>query len=70
MKNTGSKNILIKLKNTLMICLFLNIFMTFNNFSNANEDDKNIYKHLNMFGEVYERVRRDYVEEITDKELI
>ena len=44
--------------------------MTFNNFSNANEDDKNIYKHLNMFGEVYERVRRDYVEEITDKELI
>ena len=70
MKNTSSKNILIKLKNTLMICLFLNIFMTFNNFSNANEDDKNIYKHLNMFGEVYERVRRDYVEEITDKELI
>ncbi len=70
MKNTGSKNILIKLKNTLIICLFLNIFMTFNNFSNANEDDKNIYKHLNMFGEVYERVRRDYVEEITDKELI
>tara|TARA_B100000676_G_scaffold178683_1_gene175477 strand:+ start:881 stop:2191 length:1311 start_codon:yes stop_codon:yes gene_type:complete len=70
MKNTSSKNILIKLKNSLIICLFLNIFMTFNNFSNANEDDKNIYKHLNMFGEVYERVRRDYVEEITDKELI
>ena len=23
-----------------------------------------------MFGEVYERVRRDYVEEVTDKELI
>ena len=53
-----------------MICLFLNIFLAFNNFSKANDDDKNIYKHLNMFGEVYERVRRDYVEEITDKELI
>ena len=35
---------------------------------NANEND--IYKQLNLFGEVYERVRSEYVEKVTDKELI
>ena len=38
------------------------------NFLNANEND--IYKQLNLFGEVYERVRSEYVEKVTDKELI
>ena len=34
----------------------------------ANQQD--VYKQLNLFGEVYERVRSEYVEEVTDKDLI
>ena len=36
----------------------------------AEEKKTNVYQQLNMFGEVYERVRREYVEEVSDKELI
>ncbi len=36
----------------------------------AENDKNNVYQQLNMFGEVYERVRREYVEEVSDKELI
>ena len=57
-------------KKLLIIFLFSNLIINFNNPSIAGESENNIYKHLNMFGEVYERVRKDYVEEITDKELI
>ena len=35
-----------------------------------HSDDNNVYKQLNLFGEVYERVRSEYVEKISDKELI
>ena len=70
MKHKISRLKAIQFINILIICLLFNIFFSINNFSRANDDDKNIYKHLNMFGEVYERVRRDYVEEVTDKELI
>ena len=33
-------------------------------------DDSDIYKQLNLFGEVYERVRSEYVEKVSDKDLI
>ncbi len=33
-------------------------------------DDRDVYKQLNLFGEVYERVRSEYVEKISDKDLI
>ena len=33
-------------------------------------DDSDVYKQLNLFGEVYERVRSEYVEKISDKDLI
>ncbi len=33
-------------------------------------DDNDVYKQLNLFGEVYERVRSEYVEKVSDKELI
>ena len=39
-------------------------------FSNSYSDDNDVYKQLNLFGEVYERVRKEYVEKITDKDLI
>ena len=31
---------------------------------------QDVYKQLNLFGEVYERVRSEYVEQIKDKDLI
>ncbi len=33
-------------------------------------DDSDVYKQLNLFGEVYERVRSEYVENVSDKDLI
>ena len=36
----------------------------------ANAASSDIYRHLNLFGDVFERVRREYVEEPQDKELI
>ena len=33
-------------------------------------DESNVYKQLNLFGEVYERVRSEYVEKVSDKDLI
>ncbi len=34
------------------------------------EREEDIYDHLNLFGNVFERVRAQYVDEISDKELI
>ena len=48
-----------------IITLILFIFAV-----NAEEKETSIYQQLNMFGEVYERVKREYVEEVSDKELI
>jgi len=48
-----------------IITLILFIFAV-----NAEEKETSVYQQLNMFGEVYERVRREYVEEVSDKELI
>ena len=39
----------------------------------AAADDKfsdNTYRQLELFGNVFERVRKDYVEDISDQELI
>ena len=33
-------------------------------------EDNDVYKQLNLFGEVYERVRSEYVEKVSDKDLI
>ena len=33
-------------------------------------DANNTYKQLNLFGEVFERVRANYVDPVTDKQLI
>ncbi len=69
------------MKNFLLISIF-NAFIlmgcTFTSQSFAEEKDKkNIgggysetYKQLNLFGDVFERVRAQYVEEVDDKELI
>lgn len=38
--------------------------------SKANAAGSETYRHLNLFGDVFERVRKEYVEEPTDKDLI
>ncbi len=38
--------------------------------SKLYSDDSDVYKQLNLFGEVYERVRSEYVEKVSDKDLI
>ena len=36
----------------------------------AQEDNSETYRQLKLFGDVFERVRADYVEQVTDEELI
>ena len=36
----------------------------------VNEEDEEKYKYLDLFGQVFDRVRSSYVEEVTDQELI
>ena len=36
----------------------------------ANQDKTDTYRQLELFGDVFERVRNDYVEKISDEELI
>ncbi len=54
--------ILYKLLIPIIIFLFIG--------SLESKADSDAYKQLNLFGEVYERVKKEYVEEVTDKELI
>jgi len=59
----------------ILVISFLFINLTVNNgiiisTSNAANENDDVYQQLNMFGEVYDRVRREYVEEVTNKELI
>ncbi len=47
------------------------MMLTFGAPSNATaRDDGSAYEYLNLFGDVFERVRRDYVEDVSDKQLI
>ena len=47
------------------------LFIVFLNFSDAKaEDDKEVYKHLNLFGEAFEKIKNNYVEEVSSKELV
>ena len=38
--------------------------------SKASSNDEEKYKYLDLFGQVFDRVRSSYVEEVSDKELI
>ena len=62
----------------LFLPSFLIIFSSFliilgflpNNTLNAQSNRQETYKQLNLFGDVFQRVQEQYVEEVTDKELI
>jgi carboxyl-terminal processing protease len=51
----------------LVVVLFLGFQVA---TSDAQEDAADTYRQLNLFGDVFERVRADYVEEVTDEDLI
>ncbi len=53
------------MKYYLIILFFLNSLF-FTNFSNSNETD--IYKKIDLFGEVLEKINEEYVEEINQSE--
>ncbi len=39
-------------------------------FSSQSEEDKDVYKYLNLFGETFEKIKNNYVEDVTSKDLI
>jgi carboxyl-terminal processing protease len=53
----------------LTFFLFFNICLVEQNLARA-ENRQETYKQLNLFGDVFQRVREQYVEEVTDKKLI
>lgn len=53
----------------LLTCLILQFGMV-STAQAANQDKTDTYRLLELFGDVFERVRNDYVEKISDEELI
>ena len=51
------------------LLFFSILFVSLDNVS-AQNNRQETYKQLNLFGDVFQRVQEQYVEEITDKELI
>ncbi|WP_422364774.1 S41 family peptidase [Pelagibius sp.] len=56
-----------KLQIPVLLAAFLIILPT---MSSAQEDRSETYRQLKLFSDVFERVRADYVEEVTDEQLI
>ncbi len=50
--------------------LILIICFLFVPFSLKSEEDKDVYKYLNLFGEAFEKIKNNYVEKVTSKDLI
>ena len=40
------------------------------NSSTFADEDKNVYKYLNLFGEAFEKIKNNYVEDVSSKDLI
>ncbi|MBR2273774.1 MAG: S41 family peptidase [Alphaproteobacteria bacterium] len=56
----------------LIVSLFVGLFLSATDVYAAkkSDDDANTYELLNLFGEVLERTKISYVEDVTDKKLI
>ena len=54
------------MKKLLTICLFLFLMPIFT----SAEEDKDVYKYLNLFGEAFEKIKNNYVEPVNSKDLI
>ena len=71
-KNYGLKTStlsILPLKKSNMLKIFFILILIFN-VNVSFSDTKETYKQLSIFNEVYNRVKSQYVEEVTDKELI
>ena len=53
------------LKNSIAIIIFLASFS-----AHSNSKNKETYEYLDLFGQIFDKVRSEYVEEVTDQELI
>ena len=53
------------LKNSIVIIIFLISFS-----AHSNSKNKETYEYLDLFGQIFDKVRSEYVEEVTDQELI
>ena len=59
-----SKNVFLKV---ILLFTFITLF-TPKTYGSSSDEEK--YKYLDLFGQVFDRVRSSYVEEVTDQELI
>ncbi len=59
-----SKNVFLK----VILLLTLITLLTPKTYGSSSDEEK--YKYLDLFGQVFDRVRSSYVEEVTDQELI
>ena len=51
--------------------IYLSLFIIFSSLpSYSSEKEQEKYKYLDLFGQVFDRVRSSYVEDVSDKELI
>ena len=50
--------------------LILLLTFLFFPFLSKAEEDKDVYKYLNLFGEAFEKIKNNYVEDVTSKDLI
>ena len=57
------------LHNQNMFFKLLSFLIIFPTLAFADEK-KDVYKHLNLFGEAFEKIKNNYVEEVSSKELI
>ena len=53
------------LKNSIVVIIFLTSFS-----AHSNSKNKETYEYLDLFGQIFDKVRSEYVEEVTDQELI
>ena len=53
------------LKNSIVLIIFLTSFS-----AHGNSKNKETYEYLDLFGQIFDKVRSEYVEEVTDQELI
>ena len=54
----------------IFLLTVLILSLTPNHFLNAQNNRQETYKQLSLFGDIFERVKEQYVEEVSDKELI
>ena len=71
-KNCGQRTLpmLALLLKQISILKYISIFFLLSYSQSSFADTKETYRQLSIFNEVYNRVKEQYVEEVTDKELI